>query len=85
MDLAGVVPGGQRIRILPRRVELVEGSRANLDGLDLGQPRSAEQNPRTGSFRWPARGLVARGEIHVAVEDPEEHRRRLALFDPDGA
>ena len=82
MDLAGELPGGQRVAVRPRRIRLVSDSRAVLEGLDLGRPTVAEESPRTGSFRWPARGVLADGEIRVAVDDPTAHRRRLALFHP---
>lgn len=80
MDLAGEVPGGQQVLVRPDRIDLVDDSRATFDGIQLGRPAPAEENPRTGAFRWPARGIVARGEVHVAIDDPERYRRRLALF-----
>lgn len=84
MDLEGPLPGGQVALVRPREIRLVGKSRAILEGRDLGRPVVARENPRTGGFRWPARGVLARGDVHVTVDDPAERRRRLALFRAGG-
>lgn len=80
VDLEGAVPGGQRVLVRPRRLYLVGDARAVLRGEDLGSPTRASENPTAGSFRWPARGVLAEGDVYVEVDDPVEHRRRRALI-----
>lgn len=70
MDLEGTFPAGQAVLVHPRRLFLVEETRANLDGLDLGRAAPAQGNPVTGSFRWPGRGVLAEGDIHVEPDTP---------------
>lgn len=80
LDLAGTLPAGQRVLVKPERLFLVGESRAVLDGVDLGSPVRARTNPTTGSFRWPALGVLAHGDVYVEIDDPEGHRRRLEAF-----
>lgn len=65
VDLYGTFPAGQRALVHPRRLLLVGDARAHLEGEDLGRAVRAAENPVTGSFRWPARGVLAEGEIYV--------------------
>lgn len=80
LDLEGTLPAGQRVLVKPTRLFLVGGSRAVLDGMDLGEPVRAPENPATGSFRWPALGVLAHGDVYVEIDDPEGHRDRLEAF-----
>lgn len=85
LDLEGTVPGGQQVLVRPRRIHLVGDARASLRGEDLGSPVRASENPATGSFRWPARGVLAEGDVYVKIDDLAEHRRRREMFRKDPA
>lgn len=65
LDLGGTLPAGQEVLVQPRRLFMVGDARATLDGVDLGRPVRAPSTPTTGTFRWPARGVLARGDLHV--------------------
>ncbi|MFW6201540.1 MAG: hypothetical protein ACOC8B_03115 [Gemmatimonadota bacterium] len=80
MDLRGPLPNGQVALVQPKRVYLVSGSRALLDGADLGTPVRAASNPTTGAFRWPARGALAEGDLYIRKDDPREYERLIRRF-----
>ena len=65
MDLEGTLPAGHEVLVQPRRLLIVDETRARLRGEDLGRGVRAEANPVTGSFRWPARGVLVHGESHI--------------------
>lgn len=86
LDLEGTVPGGQRMLVQPHRLYLVRDAQAKLVGRDLGRPVRADENPTTGTFRWPALGILAEGCIYAEIDDQEAYRERLRVFEGyDGA
>jgi hypothetical protein len=60
-DMLGEAPNGQAHLMAPQRMFLIAASRAVLSGQDLGRPIRARPNPRIGSWRLPARGILAMG------------------------
>jgi hypothetical protein len=61
------VPNGQRFDVRPRRMWLVAGSRAALQGRDLGKPTALPVQDRLGDFWIPQRGILMLG---TAVFEP---------------
>ena len=62
--LWGRSPNGQRFRAHPRRIWLVEESRASLRGAELGTPAPLAAPARLGDFHIPQRGVLAFGQAH---------------------
>lgn len=67
LRLTGHVPNGQRFDVRPRRMWLVAGSRAALQGRDLGKPTALPVQDRLGDFWIPQRGILMLG---TAVFEP---------------
>ncbi|MFF2244466.1 hypothetical protein ACFVTM_09840 [Arthrobacter sp. NPDC058130] len=67
LRLTGHVPNGQRFAVYPRRLWFVAGSRAVLEGLDLGEPAALTVQDRLGDFWIPRRGILMAG---TAVFEP---------------
>ena len=57
--LTGVMPNGQQYRVLPRRLWLMEDSRAWLHGASLGLPQRDGENARFGTLSVPTSGALA--------------------------
>jgi hypothetical protein len=73
LGLRGRMPNGQWFRATPRRVWVVQGSRAVLAGSDLGPPGALSAQARLGDFRIPQRGLFAVGQAHFEPLQPARH------------
>jgi hypothetical protein len=71
--LAGIAPNGQRFMIAPQQVWAVAGSRALLDGEDLGPVGPLPSQPRLAGFRPPQRGLFVAGSGHFETFDDGRH------------
>jgi hypothetical protein len=71
--LAGVVPNGQRFRVRPKRLWLVEESSARLRGQDLGPPGAQPVQVQLGTFLLPQRGLFMIGTAVFEPFDPARH------------
>jgi len=69
LRLTGSVPNGQRFGVRPRRMWLVAGSRAALQGHDLGKPTALPVQDKLGDFWIPQRGILMMG---TALFDPGE-------------
>jgi hypothetical protein len=82
LGLSGTMPSGHRGFLMPRRMYLVEGSEALLDGRTLGHPARLAHCPDLGGVTLPARGVLAVGEAHWEILDPEEYARTRAETDP---
>ena len=67
LRLTGQVPNGQRFAVAPRRLWFVAGSRAVLNGRDLGEPAALPVQDRLGDFWIPRRGILMLG---TAVFEP---------------
>ena len=70
LQLLGRTPNGQHFRANPRRLWVIDESRARIGGVDLGAPGPLTPQARLGDFLIPQRGLFVIGS---------------AFFEPDGA
>jgi hypothetical protein len=75
LQMSGVMPSGHTGTLMPKRMYFIEDSRALLDGVDLGRPIHAKQNPRIGDVRLPARGVLAIGGAMWQILDEREFER----------
>lgn len=75
LQMSGVMPSGHSGTLMPQRVYLVKGSRAILDGIDLGAPARLDENPIIGGVPLPARGVLAIGMGMWPIRDREEFAR----------
>jgi hypothetical protein len=75
IELAGVTPSGHFGILMPQRMYFIDRSEAVLEGVDLGRPARVYPNPRIGDVPLPARGILAIGQAHWEILDPEEYRR----------
>lgn len=57
--LRGLMPNGQRFRVVPRLIWMVESSTANVDGCDLGVPSPPKAPVTLGDFTMPQTGILA--------------------------
>lgn len=73
LGLRGRMPNGQWFRANPRRVWIVAGSEAVLEGADLGVPGPLREQARVGGFWIPQRGLFAAGQAYFEALDPARH------------
>jgi hypothetical protein len=69
LRLLGRTPNGQRFRVKPGRLWVIEESRARIGGVDVGRPGPLTPQARLGDFPIPQRGLFVIGS---------------ALFEPSG-
>jgi len=67
LRLTGRAPNGQRFGVRPRRMWFVTGSRAALEGHDLGMPTALPVQDKLGDFWVPQRGILMMG---TAVFEP---------------
>lgn len=72
--LRGKVPSAQRFTVAPVRVWSVTGSRAALDGVDLGEPAPLPEQAHLADFWLPQRGILAAGHGHFEVHDSARHQ-----------
>jgi len=82
VEMAQTAPSGQAGVMMPRRIYLVRSSTARLDGRALGEPVRGEQLA-IGSWRLPARGFLAFGNVFFALEDADEYRRIIDEIERD--
>ncbi|MDH6679509.1 hypothetical protein M2284_003731 [Rhodococcus sp. LBL1] len=64
VGLTGETPSGQSFRANPRRLWVVQRSRATVAGVDLGPPGALPEQARLGGFWLPQRGMFAIGEAY---------------------
>lgn len=74
LRLAGVAPNGQHFKVGPRQVWAVAGSRARLNGHDLGPVGPLDRQACLGDFRLPQRGLGVLAGGHFENYDAARHR-----------
>lgn len=74
LQLAGLVPNGQRFVVNPMRVWAIRSSRAALAGEDLGASGALATQARLGDFAVPAAGLFATGRAFFEPADEKRHR-----------
>ncbi len=75
--LLGTMPSGHYGILMPARIFFVAESTAVLDGVELGKPTRARENPRIGELRLPARPTFAVGQAYWKIRDEEEYRRTV--------
>lgn len=91
LRLAGRVPAGEEFFADLRRVWLIDGSTATVDGSDLGEPGPLDEQAHLADFWLPQRGLFATGGSFFEPYDPERHelvasrRERRGAALPEGA
>ncbi|MFC7448911.1 hypothetical protein [Rhodococcus daqingensis] len=62
--LTGRASNGHRFRATPRMLWTVQGSRATIDGVDIGPPGPLAEQARLGDFWLPQRAIFAIGETY---------------------
>lgn len=77
MRLAGTASNGQTFTVAPRTVWTVTGTRAVLNGTDLGDSAPLAIQARLGDFRLPQRGIAAIADGHFETFDPGRHRASM--------
>ena len=70
LRLAGRLPSGARYLSNPRRVWLIEASRASIRGVDLGEVTRLSQRVALGDFVIPRRALLASGPLFIEPAAP---------------
>ncbi len=71
LRLFGRAPNGQRFRANPRRLWVIDESRARIGGVDLGLPGSLTPQARVGDFLIPQRGLFVIGSAFFDSGDAD--------------
>lgn len=79
IDLHGQAPSGQRFRVNPRLLWMVESSRARVGSEDLGEPGPLSEQARLGTYRIPKRGLFTFGQAFYEPFDTARHRGSRSL------
>ena len=64
VGLTGQTPNGQWFRANPRRLWVIQRSRATVDDVDLGPPGALSEQARLGEFWLPQRGMFVIGEAY---------------------
>ena len=72
LQMSGMMPSGHSGLLMPQRMYLVDQSKADLDGVDLGSPTRLRQNPVIGGVPLPARGVLAIGQAMWPIRDRDE-------------
>lgn len=75
VSMAGVVPTGERLVAVLRRMFWVEHATARLDGRDLGGPVVLDECPTIGGWPLPRRGVFAIGEAHATIGDRGQYQQ----------
>jgi hypothetical protein len=70
LRLTGRLPSGARYVSNPRRVWLIEASRASIRGVDLGEVTRLSQHVALGDFVIPRRALLASGPLFIEPAVP---------------
>jgi hypothetical protein len=73
MSLVGDVPNGQRFRANPKRLWVVEASRADICGRDVGEMAPLAEQARLGDFWIPQRGRFFTGSSFLEPFDEARH------------
>ena len=71
LRLHGHAPNGQRFRANPRRLWVIEESRARIGGVDLGAPGPLAPQAQLGDFPIPQRGLFVIGSAFFDPGDAD--------------
>ena len=73
--LNGTAPSRQDFYADLRRIWLIEGSTAAIDGIDLGEPGPIPEQAHLADFWLPQRGLFAIGGSYFTTYDPGRHEK----------
>lgn len=73
MSLTGAVPNGQRFRANPKRMWVIEDSRADVCGQDLGDIAPLAEQVRLGDFWIPQSGRFFIGDSFLEPFDAARH------------
>jgi hypothetical protein len=73
VTLAGMTPNGYDSMLLPERMFFLTASRAEMGGVDLGQPARGGACPTIGTMKLPARPVFAMGRAYFEMRDPLEY------------
>jgi hypothetical protein len=73
MNLVGVVPNGQRFRANPKRMWVIDSSRADVCGRDLGEMGPLAEQARLGDFWIPQFGRFFTGSSFLEPFDEKRH------------
>jgi hypothetical protein len=68
-----------------RRIWLIEDSTAAIDGVDLGESGSLQEQAHLGDLRVPQRGLFAIGSSFFELYDPARHHQVASRRELPGA
>lgn len=71
---AGRTSNDQHFIANPRRIWYVTGSKAAVEGKDLGAAGPLPEQARIGDFYFPQRGIFAIGQVYVKMPDPSAAR-----------
>ncbi len=82
--MSGTMPSGHVGTLMPKRMFLIERSRAILEGVDLGSPTRLRENPKIGEVPLPSRGVLAIGGAAWRIADQAEYERTRAETAPPG-
>jgi hypothetical protein len=83
--LTGTVPSRQDFFADLRRIWLIEGSTAVIDGVDLGEPGPLSEQAHLADFWLPQRGLFAIGGSFFELYDPARHLQVASRSEVRGA
>lgn len=75
LGLAGRAPSGQAFVANPLVAWTIPSSRAQVEGVDLGEPGPLAEQDHLGDFWIPQRGLFVVGRTFFEPLDPASHRR----------
>jgi len=75
VQLHGTAPSRQDFFADLRRIWLIEGSTAAIDGIDLGDSGPVPEQAHLADFWIPQRGLFAIGGSYFAAYDPAHHEQ----------
>jgi len=85
LRLRGTAPSRQDFFADLRRIWLIEGSTATIDGVDLGESGPVAEQAHLGDFWLPQRGLFAIGGSFFATYDPARHEQVASRRELGGA
>src|SRR5215207_9170505 len=81
LRLAGHTPNGQAYVANPRRIWLVTGGRAVVDGRELGETGPLPEQGRLGDFLIPQRGIFATVSAFLESFDASRHLGAMTKSD----
>jgi hypothetical protein len=78
VQLTGMTSNGQHFDANPRRIWYVTGSKAVVEGQDLGPVGPLPEQAHMADFYFPQRGIFAVGRVYVTPGTDREAARRTA-------